>query len=267
MNDNRFKGGPKVLFADVETSPILAYVWSLWNNDVGLSMVKSDWHLLSWSAKWMHEKKIMYDDQRNEKDISNDKRLLKGIWDLLDSCDVLVTQNGKKFDTKKLNARFVVHGFQPPSSYKQIDTYLIAKNKFGFTSNRLEYMTNLLCKKNKKSDHKKFPGFSLWEGCLKGNKKAWKEMEKYNKMDVTSLEELYYKLIPWDNSINFNVYTDGISNTCKCGSDEFSKNGFAHTAIGKYRRYKCKKCGAEGRGRKNELSKEKRDSLTVKITD
>lgn len=260
--------GPKVLILDIETAPIVAWVWDIWDQNVGLNQIKSDWHLLSFSAKWLGDpaNKTIYFDQRNAKNIENDKELLKKVWLLLDECDILITQNGKRFDHKKLNARFVINGMQPPSSYKQIDTFVIAKKHFGFTSNKLEYMSDKLCVKYKKQTKRKFAGFELWRECLAGNVEAWNEMEKYNKYDVLSLEELYNKLIPWDNSIDFNLYNVDGDITCKCGSDDFQKNGSFYTAAGKFQRYKCTDCGAETRGKKNLLSKEKREFLRPSTT-
>jgi hypothetical protein len=254
---------PKVLIFDIETSPVLGYVWQLWDQNVALNQIHTDWFVLSWCAKWLGDDKVMYMDQRGKKDVENDKAILKKIWELLDEADVVVTQNGKKFDQKKLNARFIFNGFQPPSSYKHIDTYVLAKRHFGFISNKLEYMTEKLCTKYKKSKHAKFSGFELWKECLAGNPEAWKEMEMYNKQDVLSLEELYTKLIPWDSSINFNLYHDDEVNVCKCGSKEFKKNGFYFTVKSKFQRYKCKGCGAEVRDSKNLFTKEKRDSIKV----
>lgn len=109
---------------------------------------------------------------------------------MLDEAEIVITQNGKKFDQKKLNARFILNGFQPPSSYKHIDTLCIARKHFGFTSNKLSQLTDKLCKKYKKLSHNNFPGFELWQECIKGNIEAWNEMEKYNRQDVLSLEEL-----------------------------------------------------------------------------
>jgi hypothetical protein len=257
---------PKILVFDIETAPILGHVWGLWENNVGLNQIQSDWHLLAWAAKWYGEpaSKIMYMDQRRAKNIEDDRAILKGIWNLLNQADIVVTQNGKAFDEKKLNARFILQGFKPPSSYKHIDTKQIASRRFAFTSNRLEYMTSKLCTKYKKLSHKKFPGHELWNECLKGNLSAWKEMERYNKYDVLSLEELYTKLQPWDNSINFNLYNDDPRvEVCNCGSTEFRKNGYKFTTVGKYQRYECKKCGSESRSRTNLLSPEKRESLKV----
>lgn len=254
---------PRVLIYDIETAPILGHVWSLWDNNVALNQIESDWHVLSWSAKWLGdpEHKVMYMDQRNKASIEDDRDILAEIWKLLDEADVVITQNGKHFDQKKLNARFIIHGFQPPSSYKHIDTKQLASKHFGFTSNKLEYMTDKLCTKYKKLKHTKFPGHDLWVQCLANNIEAWEEMEKYNRHDVLALEELYTILIPWDTSINFNVYHDDEEHICKCGNREFAKNGFYYTSVSKFQKYKCKKCGAETRDRKNLFSKEKRDSL------
>jgi len=257
--------GPKVLVYDIETAPILGYVWGLWENNVALNQINSDWHILSWSAKWLDAPadQIMYMDQRGKKNIEDDTDLLKGIWDLLDQADIVITQNGKAFDQKKLNARFILNGMQPPSSYKHIDTKIIASKHFAFTSNKLEYMTDKLCTKYKKLKHAKFSGFEMWKECLNDNIEAWKEMELYNKHDVLALEELYHKLIPWETSINFNVYHDSEEHVCKCGSTEFHKNGFYYTSVGKYQKHKCKHCGSETRDRENLFTKEKKKSLQM----
>jgi hypothetical protein len=249
---------------DIETSPIIAHVWDIWDQNVGLNQIQQDWHLLSWSAKWLDSPKVIYMDQRKAKDITNDKAILQGLWKLLNEADIVITQNGIKFDAKKVNARFIQHGMQPPSYYKHIDTLQIAKRRFGFTSNKLAYMTDKLCTKYKKLEHKKFPGHEMWVECLKGNPKAWREMEVYNKHDVLSLEELYKKLMPWDNTVNFNLYHNSEVNTCACGSTEFRSNGHFYSAAGKFQRYRCKKCGAEGRAGKNLLTKEKKHSLLRK---
>lgn len=259
---------PKVLLFDIETAPIIAHVWSLWENNVALNQIVSDWHVLSWSAKWLNDppSKIMYMDQRSSKNISDDTTILEGIWDLLDQADVVVTQNGRSFDKKKLYARFIIKKIRdrkPPSSFKHIDTKILAGRHFAFSSNKLEYMTEQLNSQYKKLKHKKFPGHELWTQCLAGNIKAWKEMELYNKHDVLALEELWHILEPWDNSINFNVYHDEEDHVCKCGSTSFIKNGFYYTSSGKFQKHKCKTCGSEHRDKQNLFSKEKRASLKM----
>lgn len=262
---------PKILLVDIETAPILAYVWRLFDENVGLNQIKEDWHLLSWSAKWLHDppSKLMYEDQSKEKDISDDKKLLQKIWKLLDKADIAVMQNGVKFDRKKLNARFVINGMKPPSPYKIIDTYLIARKHFGFTSNKLEYLSDKLAKKYKKlTKQRKFPGFELWKECLAGNKAAWKEMKLYNGLDILAMEEVFITLYPWENNINFNLYNeDGSPHTCNCGSNKIRKKGYSYTATSKYQRYLCLSCGANMRDRVNLLSKDAKKKLKVKVNN
>lgn len=191
---------PKILIFDIETAPILAHVWGLFDQNVGLNQIETDWHVLSWAAKWLGDSpsKVMYQDQRNARNVTNDKKILESIRDLLDQADLVVTQNGVKFDSKKLNARFLYHEIDSPSSYRHRDTLKMAKKHFNFTSYKLEYMTDKFCKKYKKLKHKKFPGHELWKECLKGNKTAWNEMKKYNIHDVLATEELYNVLKQWD---------------------------------------------------------------------
>jgi hypothetical protein len=257
------ENAPKVLVYDIETAPIQAYVWGTWQQDVALNQIKSDWHVLSWAAKWLGSpaSQVMYMDQRREKNVEDDRRILAGLWKLLDAADIVVTQNGKKFDSKKVNARFAMHGMAPPSPYRHIDTHQLAKRHFAFTSNRLEYLSEKLCTKYKKLKHKAFGGFELWRQCLAGNMKAWREMEKYNKHDVFATEELYTKLAPWGTGINFGVYSEDVAPTCNCGSRNFCKRGYAHTAAGRYQIYQCRDCNSWVRGTENLLSKEKRAVL------
>lgn len=259
----------QVLFLDIETSPLLAYCWGLWDQNVGLNQIQVDWYCIAWAAKWMNDpkSKVIYRDQRDKDDIENDKEILEEMWDLLDQADWVIGHNLDKFDLKKLNTRFIMHGMKPPSSFRTEDTLKMARRKFSFTSNKLAYLTDKLCTKYKKLNHGKFAGFELWKQSLSRNPKAWQEMEKYNIYDVLSLEELYHILAPWASKINYQLYTDENSEetVCSCGSKDFYENGNAFTASGKYKRYRCSVCGKEVRAGQNLLSKEKRKSLKRNI--
>lgn len=256
---------PKVLIFDIETAPILGYVWSIWEQNIGLNQIHKDWHVISWAAKWLGDSKVMYQDQRQAKRIDDDKALLRGIWNLLDEADVVITQNGKAFDQKKLFARFALQGFKPPAPFKHIDTKLLAKKHFAFTSNRLEYLTDKLCTKYKKLKSHKFPGFDLWRECLRGNQAAWAELKKYNIHDVLSLEELYTKLAPWDSGNVFSQFREGPP-ACDCGSTQFQKRGTYNTKIARYQKFQCKGCGGWSRGRENLLPPESRKQRRIGVS-
>lgn len=243
----------KILILDIECIPLLSHTWGLWDQNVGLNQIDKEWSIVSWSAKWHKKRKIFHEDLRGRKDVRDDKPILKGIWKLMNEADIIVTQNGKKFDIKKLNARFIINGFGPPSAYQQIDTLQMAKKSFAFTSNKLEYTSEKLCKSKKKKS-KKFEGFDLWRECINGNLKAWDEMKRYNNADVIATEALYDKLIAWDsNSANYNVFFEDGTNKCSCGHNKFFNNGWAITSNGRFRRYKCKRCGKNYRGKENLL--------------
>lgn len=245
---------PKILLIDIETSPIISYTWGLFDQNIALNQIVKDWHLLSFSAKWLDvpgqkKNKVIYMDQSKEKNIEDDRKLLKAIWKLLDEADIVVGQNSKAFDIKKISARFLLNSMPPPSPFEQIDTLVIARRRFAMTSNKLEFLTNKLCTKYKKSGHKKFAGFELWKECLKGNKAAWAEMRHYNVMDVLSLEELFNKLQPWAKEANYMHYNGDVK--CACGNRKLQKHSFAVTKTGKFQRFKCTDCGSVFRDKVN----------------
>jgi hypothetical protein len=162
----------------------------------------------------------------------------------------------------------IMQGFKPFSPVRHIDTLEIAKRVFGFTSNKLEWMTDKLCTKYKKSKHQKFTGFDLWSECLKGNIEAFQEMEDYNKLDILSLEELYYKVSPWyDKLPNPNLYIESVDIQCICGSHNIVEQGFATIDVSKFQQYVCKDCGKIYRGRVNLLSKDKKQSILTNVRE
>ena len=193
---------PKVLVLDIETAPLLSFHWGLFDQNIPLNMLQRDWFVLSWTAKWLHEDKVMYKDQRNKKGkaLTNDKQLLKPLWKLMDEADIILGQNSTAFDIKKLNAKFLENGLGVPSFYKKIDTLQLARKHFSFTSCKLEYMSKKFNKVYKKQDHEEFSGFKLWDECMKGNVKAWNCMKTYNNFDVLATEELFLNLAKFDRT-------------------------------------------------------------------
>jgi DNA polymerase elongation subunit (family B) len=243
MNNN-----PRVLVFDIETAPMLAYVWGLRDQNIALNSLKQEWYVLGWSAKWLGDppSKVVYYDQRKAKDKENDKAILLPLWKLLDEADIVITQNGKNFDSPKLNARFIIHGMPPPSPYQHLDTYQIVRKVAKFTSNKLEYLTNKLCTKYKKLRHTKYPGFSLWTECLAGNLKAWEEMKKYNIHDVLSTEELYLKIRAWTpKSMPDPYHSSDPERQCgKCGEMALWFQGRHRNKKGLFKKLHCRHCGA-----------------------
>lgn len=250
---------PKILVFDIETSPITAYTWGLWDQNVGLNQIVRDWFVLSYAAKFLGEDTIHYLDQRYAEKIDDDKQLLEGIHHLISEADYLLGHNAKRFDIKKLNARFIKHDLPPIKDIIVIDTLSIAKKHFAFTSNKLEYIAKYLGCDNEKLKHKEFSGQEMWNETIKGNIKAFEAMEEYNKMDVIVTEQVYHKLVKWDSSINY--HTNYSENVCTCGSKTFSKYGYRYTKAGTFRVYRCVSCFKNFTSKENLLDKDIKKGL------
>lgn len=250
----------KILVFDIETAPITAYTWGLFDQNIGLNQIKSDWHLLAWAAKWYGDpaSKTMYMDNRNSKNVQDDKKLVQGLADLLNQADIIITQNGDKFDVKKLNARAILNGIPPIKPCMSTDILKEGRKVFKFTSHKLEYIADKLNKKYKKLKHEEYPGFELWSAILAGDQKAWKVMQKYTIHDVLSTEEAYTILQGWIRTQPLSHGYEDAAMRCKCGSKNLIKKGYAWTDAGKYQIYRCMDCGKWPRAASNLLSMEKR---------
>lgn len=260
-------GFPKIATLDIETAPIVAHAWALFDQTIGLSQIVRDWAMLSYSVKALGRPQVFYHDTFDRKDKYDDRELADDLWEILHHADFIIAQNGVRFDLKKIRARLLIHGYNPPAPVKVLDTMLMARRVGGFTSNKLEWLTTTLTPEYAKSKHKQFPGHELWREYLNGNPQARDEMRKYNPQDVLGTEALYLKLRPWvsghPNMAVFAGYDDtgGARYRCPvCGGDHVYQDGDAHTNTGVYMRLYCSDCGAWSRSRYtlNSLDKRKR---------
>jgi DNA polymerase elongation subunit (family B) len=243
------KNTPKILIFDIETAPIKAYIWKLWKTDVHLEQIINDWFCIAWSAKWLYSDRTM-GNVLTPKEIQNedDKRIMVSLWKLINEADIVVSHNGNKFDIPRINSRFIINGLSPTKPYFSVDTCQIARRQFGFSSNKLDALATHF-----NIPHKLETNFDLWKRCLNGDKKALQYMLKYNKKDVTILEEVYLKLRPWiKNHPNMGNLGGEQDVCCNCGSDDISiiDNRFYYTSVGKYPLFRCNQCHAVSRGRK-----------------
>lgn len=238
---------PRILILDIETSLMELYGFGIRDQYISADQIKKDWEIISFAAKWLDEKKITQMDQSKY----TNKELLQGLEKLINEAHIIVGHNAKKFDVKRINAKFAEYNIEPPKSFQQVDTYVQSKKHFNFSSHTLEYLLEKLNSPIRKLKHKKFPGKSLWIECDKGNRKAFKEMAVYNIYDVLGTEWLYKKIAPWGVGINFNSFYGDLNAHCSCGSIEFYKNGNHYGKSGSYQRYACKKCHSELPPRQN----------------
>lgn len=251
----------KILLLDIETFPIVGYVWDIWKQNLAPCQIIKDRAMISWSAKWLFSPDILSDCVTpDEALIRDDKRISKSIWDLMNDADVTIAHNGNAFDTKMLNTRFLINHMNPPSPYQVIDTLLQARSQFNFTSNKLDFIGTIL-----ENQKKLQTDFSLWEMCDNGRQDALNYMVKYNKYDITLLENAYLHLRPWMKSHpNMGLLMEADEMVCGiCGSSDLTEIEHCtyNTMVGSYTAYRCGECGSTPHAKNNQICKNKRDVL------
>ena len=92
---------PKILTLDIETRPLEVYAWGLFDQNISLNMIKKDWEILSFAAKWLDRKEVIQVDVSKH----SERRLLNHLHQLLDEADIVIGQNSQKFDIKKIKLK------------------------------------------------------------------------------------------------------------------------------------------------------------------
>lgn len=224
--------GIKLLFLDIETSPNLVWTWGLRNQFIGLNQIEEQTRMLCFSAKFYHKDIEFYSEFHHGRE-----EMIRQAWRLLDEADVIIHWNGARFDVPHIQREFLEHGLGPTSHFTEIDLLKIARNKFRFTSNKLQNVSKVLGLEGKVSHE----GFELWRKCMNGDKDAWNNMKEYNLQDVLLLEDLYEKLRPWiTNHPNLRLY--GVTGCPRCGSKNTQRRGERRTMVSVYQQYKCNDC-------------------------
>lgn len=230
----------RVLLLDLESAPITAHVWGLRDQNIGLNQIRQHPRVIGVAAKWLGAKGVMwkseYHDSRSE--------MLEWSHRLLDQADIMVSFNGQGFDAPWLFAEFAKEDILPPSPFKHIDLYRVAR-KLRLPSYKLAYVSQHFNVGGKVSTG----GHDLWTRCLESEgedqRKAWSLMRTYAKQDVALLEPLFYKLQPYfPGTVNMAVYSPGDGPACqKCASTSLESRGIAYTAQRAYPQYRCNDCG------------------------
>jgi len=233
----------KVLVFDIETAPLLAHIWNRFPKFVSNNQILADWFMLSWSAKWLNEGASFGDVLTDKEAIKqDDTRICSSLWELMNKADVVIAHNGDKFDLAWIRTRCLFHKIPMFPKYTTIDTLKVARQKFRFNSNRLNYIADYLGIGQKIKTE-----YSLWKDILlKKDKIAMEKMIKYCKKDVSLLEQVFVALKGHiEAKTHYGVIFGEDRGSCpECGSDDLIKSKKVVTATGLIRiQYRCKTCG------------------------
>lgn len=233
--------GLKILTLDIETSPHVADVWSLWNNNVSLNQLRETGRVICFAAKWYGRKGVEYRSDHHD----GHEAMVARAWEMIDEADIVVGWNSQNFDIKHLEREFIKAGLGPPSPHKNLDLLKTVRQRFRFASNKLDHVAQELGV-GKKLSH---TGHDLWVRCMAGDPKAWALMKRYNIQDVVLTENVYDVLRPWIPTHPHVAPSVGGELACnRCGSDDLAPRGFYVAYSRRYRRYRCNSCGGWMKG-------------------
>lgn len=240
---------PKILFFDIEISPILAYTFSTYKPIISDEQIVKDWYIICWAAKWFDNEEVIYSCVSSEEAQQwDDRRVVAELHKLLSEADVVIGHNAKKFDIKKLNAKALIHSLPPLKPFQIFDTLEAVRKVFGFTKNNLNFLAQIIA-----NDEKIATNFALWKDCVAGKEDALNNMLSYCIHDTLLLEMVYHKIKPYVKSHpNLAILQDAVEPCCTiCGSYNIEPESFKFTAAHAYPTYRCTDCGAVSVSRTN----------------
>ena len=227
------------LYFDIEVSANIGLFWqSGYKLQIGTENIIKERAVICICYKWEDDNDVYY-LQWDKKQC--DKKLLQDFINVANTADELVGHNGDKFDLSWIRTRCLFHNIQMFPSYNTIDTLKVARSKFRFNSNRLDYIGKFLG-----LGQKNHTNFDLWKDImLKNDKTAMNTMIDYCIQDVVLLEKVHKAL---NNHIpaktHYGVIFGQDKGSCpECGSDDLIINNRRVTASGiKKIQFICKTC-------------------------
>lgn len=218
----------KRLFWDIETSPCVTYTWRTgYKLRIGHHMLIDEAEVICISYKWQGKDEV----HTLTWDRGRDKDMIRQFLPILNQADQSIAHNGDKFDLRWFNTRCLLHGFDGSSLHKTLDTCKIAKSKFAFNSNSLQYIAQRLLGEGK-HEH---AGFDMWKEIVEDNcPEAMAIMVKYCEQDVLLLERVFLVMEKYQKpNMNVSVLSGGPKWACPyCGSKNVKKSKTRTTGAG-----------------------------------
>lgn len=253
------KRKPLVLFYDVETTPIRAYVWKTGKQFVSHDhIVKGDrTKIICIAYKWEHEKRtrcLVFDIKTQNCD-----KIIEEFSKIVEKADVAIAHNGDGFDVKQINTQRLM-ARKPPICWPTTeDSLKQLRQIFYFPSFRLDYIAKTLL------NHGKSPmAFQDWVDIVEHrSKKALRKMVKYCKRDVDILAEAYGEVKPFlKPKVNRALITK--EDCDQCGSSHAHSRGTVTQSGGVFKRFQCQNCGHVYKSSKAIITREKLQEMRKK---
>lgn len=230
----------KRLFFDIETSPNIGLFWEAgYKKNIDSSNIIKERAIICICYKWEDQKEV---HSLNWDAKQNDKRMLESFIKVINQSDEAIGHNGDRFDLAWIRTRCLFHGISMIPRYTTIDTLKIARQKFRFNSNKLNYIADFLGFGEKIKTE-----FGLWKRIMFDKcPTAMSDMIKYCKKDVILLEKVYAELAKHTESrTHYGVINnDGRGSCPECGGNRLLIQNKRVSASGVQKvQYQCKDCG------------------------
>lgn len=228
-------------FWDIETSPNIGTFWRP-GHKISLSYDNIIQERTILCAAWTFDDDdtIYYSDKlKFNKGVPDDKAIVEDLAKAFEDVDILIHQNGDKFDLPWVNGRALYHGIPRIAPVRTLDILKIARKTFNLNSYRLDYLGEYLGVGNKIET-----SYGLWKDVMAGDKRALNQMIEYNQQDVHLLREVYKKIEPYNDSVVIDNTIDEDNPVCPfCNSKHIQSRG-RYLNLKTYRnRYQCRGCG------------------------
>jgi DNA polymerase III epsilon subunit-like protein len=237
---------------DIETAPTRAFVWRFWQENVSVDQVIANSYLLTWSAKWLGQRKVLFDSLTMEEVAAeDDSRIVESIAALVREADALIAHNLDKFDYPVINTRVAKHGLENLGVQTNIDTLKLARKNFKFPHNSLDGIAAYFGLPRKLKTE-----FKLWADVVEGDELALKRMLRYNKQDVKVLEMVFERMRPYIKRLPrlFDPTSRDEYGCARCGAiDDFQRRGYYRTQLTNFVKLRCNQCGHYTRRRSTEV--------------
>lgn len=246
---------PRIVIIDIERLPNVGFFWHPRTRDgwVPESMVLEPSRMISFAAKQLKGPTFFSSEFHHGRD-----NMLRSLWDIMDSADILVTYNGKRFDVPHIAGELRDAGYQSYRPFKQIDLLQVIKNKFGYDYKTLKSVSA----RWGLSEKLETGGMDLWRRCYEGDAEAWNAMKEYNIQDVRVTEAVYLENLSWlagsIPNLGLWLQSEGSLVCPACSSNKVVPHGSAVTGVSRYAMYRCTQCGYHSR------SNEKLASTTLR---
>jgi len=215
---------PKILVYDIETTPVLAWIWRCGEQVVRHHQLHEKYNqtkIICITYRWLHQKKakaLVWDNNKQ-----CDKKILEDFGDLANEADIIIGKNNARFDDKHINFRRFIHSLPaiPDLARKSDDLERQMRKHFSMQSYALDYFSKLQFGSGKMKME-----FNDWvQIVLHKNKKALRKMVTYGKKDADDTADLILQVWPYITP-KYNMAAHYGELCCvNCGSKRIRKNG------------------------------------------